>query len=63
MTGQIADTVVYDGEGHVVTGVSGGGLFELEAYRMAPDRVSTACWRGYVCSYAIRDDRLLRRAY
>jgi hypothetical protein len=26
---------------------------------MAPDRGSTACWRGYACSYEIRDGTLL----
>ena len=59
MTAQVHDRLlVYDQELDLV-GVNGGELFAPRRYGLRPFRTSTACRRGYVCHYAVRDDRLV----
>lgn len=61
MTAQVQDSVYYLGEEHHLATFSGGEPFcPLDAgYR--PVMASTACWRGYVCSYEVKDDQLRLR--
>lgn len=56
MTAQIADQVRFDEdpEPFVITGISGGGLFDPEAYGLKPVGFSTACWRGWHATYAVQ---------
>jgi hypothetical protein len=59
VTAQVPDTVLLDGEQFAIAGVSGHGLFEPEEHHLRPAMISTACWRGYVCQYAVAGGRLV----
>jgi hypothetical protein len=59
MTGQIPDTVHLDGTSYAITAVDGEGLFTPEDHGLRLRPLSTACWRGFVCFYAVRDGQLL----
>jgi hypothetical protein len=59
MTGQIPDTVKLDGTTYSITAVDGEGLFKPDEHGLQPHFMSTACWRGIVCSYVVQDDLLL----
>lgn len=61
MTAQFPDTIDLDGEEYAFVGVRGSGLFQpLEhGFQLVP-RI-TACWRGYVCHYALAGEALLLR--
>ena len=62
MTAQFPDSVRVDGEDFAIAGVVGGALFDPAEHRIEPKTFSTACWRGYICWYAVVEDRLsLRR--
>jgi len=56
VTGQIDDDVLYRGEVYSLVASDGEPLFEPEAHGFRPVSSSTACWRGYVCHYAIVKD-------
>lgn len=58
MTAQVQDSFHYLGEQYVLAAFSEGEPFSpLEAgYR--PVMASTACWRGYVCGYEVKDRQL-----
>lgn len=58
MTAQVPDRIDVDGASYALCGVSGTGLFDPAAHGVLPRPISTACWRGFVCRYAVRDDRL-----
>lgn len=58
MTAQVPDQIEVDGVSYALCGISGTGLFEPVDHGVRPTPISTACWRGYVCHYAVRDDRL-----
>jgi hypothetical protein len=53
VTAQIADTVELDAQEYSIAGVRGGPLFDPLGHRIKPGAISTACWRGYVCSYTV----------
>jgi len=59
MTAQFPDTVKYGRAGYDLIGVSGNGLFEPQAYGMEPVVHSTACYRGYICHYGIKENALV----
>jgi hypothetical protein len=61
MTAQIPDEVLYEGTWFAVTAVDGTGLFNPAAHGLEPGPVSTACWRGFVCRYAIAERQLVLR--
>ncbi len=50
--------VVYRGSAYQVTGVEGEGLFDPRPFGIDPWPISTACWRGYYCSYSMEGDEL-----
>jgi hypothetical protein len=58
VTAQLADSVELDGRMYSVAGVRGGPLFDPAAHRLKPAMISTACWRGYICSYEVIDGSL-----
>jgi hypothetical protein len=62
MTAQIADGVEYRGRMYALTGIDGWGLFEPSEHGLRMGMISTACWRGYVCQYAVDDDQLILTA-
>lgn len=58
MTAQVSDSFIHHGETYAVAGVSGTGLFDPTAHDLQPTMLSTACWRGFVCTYAVAGDQL-----
>jgi hypothetical protein len=56
---QAHDTVVFEGKGRALLGVSGVGLFEPSALGLKPIPWVAALWRGYRVTYAVRSDRLI----
>jgi hypothetical protein len=59
MTAQISYVVVYRGKPHCIAGINGKGLFDPAEHGLKPVVISTACWRGYHCTYEIADGSLL----
>jgi hypothetical protein len=59
MTAQISDVVVYRGKPHTIAGVNGSGLFDPSDHSIQPIMISTACWRGYHCTYEVAEGSLL----
>jgi hypothetical protein len=59
MTAQISDVVVYLGKPHSVAGINGAGLFNPADHGISPVMISTACWRGFHCTYEVADGSLL----
>ena len=58
MTAQISDSVKFEGRTYTLAGVNGTGLFEPEALGLHAVPMHTACWRGFYCTYAVRDRQL-----
>ncbi|WP_437902752.1 hypothetical protein WME95_29825 [Sorangium sp. So ce327] len=58
MTAQIGDDVAYAGADWSLAGVNGGELFDPASHGLRVRPASTACWRGFVCRYELRDNAL-----
>lgn len=58
MTGQIADTVSFEGEIRAISAVDGIGLFNPREHGIEPFAYSTACHRGYHCAYLVDGESL-----
>jgi len=58
MTAQLADEIRYRGRLYAITAVDGHGLFDAAEHGLEPGMLSTACWRGIWCRYALRHARL-----
>ena len=58
MTAQISDTVKYREKPRAVAGINGSGLFDPAQHGVQPVTISTACWRGYHCTYEVADGSL-----
>jgi hypothetical protein len=58
MTAQISDTFLFQAQRFSLAGVNGGNLFHPAASGMQPRPRVTSCWRGYVCTYKIQDNKL-----
>jgi hypothetical protein len=59
VTGQFPDEIRYRGRIYAITAVDGHGLFDPADHGLEPGMLSTACWRGVWCRYAVRHGRLL----
>jgi hypothetical protein len=59
MTAQISEQVGYRGKRHSIAGVNGSGLFDPSEHGIQPVTISTACWRGYHCTYEVAEGSLL----
>ncbi|UFS99587.1 hypothetical protein [Nocardia huaxiensis] len=59
MTSQQPDNVDYNGGRYELVGVRGSRLFDPEELGLELRPLSTACWRGFTCSYAVVDNRLI----
>lgn len=53
MTAQIPDRVRYGRKLYDVVGIGGEGLFEPDKHGLNPVPPHSACWRGFVCTYAL----------
>jgi hypothetical protein len=58
MTAQVSDKVLYQGRGFQLSGVQGTGLFDPAQHGLKPHMMSTACWRGFICTYGVSDGGL-----
>lgn len=58
MTAQISDQFFFLGQQMSLAGIRGDGLFEPADYGFEPQAISSACWRGYWCVYAVEDSQL-----
>lgn len=58
MTAQISDSVKFEGRAYSLAGVNGSGLFDPAALGLRAKALHTACWRGFYCTYAVRDHKL-----
>lgn len=58
MTAQEPDRVIYQGQDYSLIGFQGDGLVDPHQFGLKPVAFTTACWRGFVCTYRI-DERLL----
>jgi len=58
MTAQAQDSLHYLGEQHALAAFSDGEPFSPTDAGYRPVMASTACWRGYVCGYEVRDGLL-----
>jgi hypothetical protein len=58
MTAQISDKFRYRGKPHALAGVNGSGLFEPSQQGIKEFGWSSACWRGFHCSYEVADGAL-----
>ena len=61
MTAQLHDQFIVEGESYSIAGVSGYGLFDPETHGLHPVSWNTACWRGYVTTYALQEKYLVIR--
>lgn len=59
MTAQMPETVRIKAKHYALCGVRGEGLFNPEHHGLETAAPHTACWRGFVCGYAIVDNRLV----
>ncbi len=53
MTGQINDAFHYRDKRFALTSSNGSGLFDPAGQGVVAEAWSTACWRGYYCTYEI----------
>lgn len=58
MTAQINDLVTHAGADWSLAGENGGDLFDPSIHGLRVRMASTACWRGFVCRYELRDGAL-----
>jgi hypothetical protein len=59
MTAQIPDKILINEKSLSIVGVNGGELFTPQSVGITPIPIMTACWRGYICQYKIRDGKLI----
>ena len=62
MTAQEPDSIEVAGVRYALTGIDGAGLFDPAGHGVVPRPISTGCWRGFVCGYAVGDDDAFRLA-
>lgn len=58
MTTQMKDTVLFSAEEFTLAEEKGKGLFEPRKHGLSPVMMSTACHRGYVCTYDVAENSL-----
>lgn len=58
MTAQINDIMIYQGQEFALAGIEHEPLFEPQQHQLLPRSISTACWRGFYCSYRIAASQL-----
>jgi hypothetical protein len=58
MTAQASEIVRLEGQDFSLAGVDGRGLFDPRDHGIVTHAVSSACWRGFVNTYEVSEDRL-----
>ena len=59
MTAQVPESVIFEDREFDLCGLKGEDPFKPEAHGLSPKPLHTACWRGFVCTFAVRDERLV----
>jgi hypothetical protein len=59
MTAQVPDFFIYGDDKYSLAGVNGQGLFNPADHGIRTIPCSTAMWRGFGCTYALEDERLV----
>lgn len=59
MTGQIADSFLYEGEVYSLIGYDKGEPFTPLDYDIFPKAPHTACWRGFVLYYKVENNQFI----
>jgi hypothetical protein len=59
VTAQIPDSVLVSGVGYQIIGVKGEGLLHPIDFGMQCRMMHTACYRGYIAQYEVRDGQLV----
>lgn len=59
MTAQMGEIFRHEGQEYICLRVEGGDLFNPHDYGFHPFSFSTACWRGYCCTYEVKDGALM----
>jgi hypothetical protein len=59
VTAQIPDHVLVDGDRYSIIGVKGERLLHPTDFGMQCHMMHTACYRGYIADYEVRDDQLI----
>lgn len=58
MTAQIHDSFLFKDQEYSIVGVNGQGLFCPMDYGLDPLGLCSACWRGFLCQYFLKNGRL-----
>ena len=58
MTAQFSDRFFYKGNEYALVEINGSGFFDPVQYGLTPVSWCTACWRGYLATYEIHNDKL-----
>ena len=59
MTAQVTDPFFWKGEEYVFNGAEDVySLFDPEKYGLHPKAFCTACWKGFIITFGVRDDQL-----
>jgi len=58
MTTQFQDEMHFRSARYAITAIDGDGLFEPNDHGLRPRALSSACWRGYICTYQVHADAL-----
>ena len=61
MTAQMPDVFRYNDTDYAIAAVAGDGLFNPTDHGLVVVMMHTACWRGFICTYGIDDERLVLR--
>jgi len=59
MTAQFPDEFIFNDTVYSVAGIHGDPPFDPDWYAMNPVSPVTACWRGFICTFAIHDNELI----
>ena len=59
MTAQFSDLVFFNDQEFSLTDINGDELFHPMKYDLVPSSTCTACWKGFVASYGIKEDQLV----
>ena len=59
MTAQFDDLFIYRDVKYSIAGISGSKLFDPADFGLNPFMASTACWRGYIITFAVVDSHLV----
>jgi len=60
MSQQVEDKFIYNGKEYILIALESPKKFlDFKKFRLNPIEMSTACWRGFVITFAIKDNQLI----